>query len=132
MDQYVRLIVDTLRRTGKTDDALRAYCWAKSAVPIELTPGEDPFKAPRASSLNSINFVADAIDAGATDEQLEAAFYAGCQRDKEQGVALREMLKHEKPTSGDLYNAMSPDSRREAFVTFGVRPVLSSFAPRYR
>jgi len=125
MDPNIKVMINTLRRTGKAEDALRDYCWAKQAVPVEpRREHHSPFAAPRATHLMAIARMMDAFDEGSTDERLEGQFLEGVAEDRKmRGIVCRPMRDDAKPPAGELIKAMSPASREKAAEIFGVSAV---------
>lgn len=131
MNPNTAVFVRALRNGKSSDEAMKEYCWAKFAVPIDERRlerfherGGDPMNCPVAWGMSMADAKgADAFDAGASDEEIAAAFEEGLASDRERGVLWRAMREDEKPTAGQLVRAMSSEDRLKAAELLGVANV---------
>jgi hypothetical protein len=127
----IKVFIQALR-TGKSGyQALEEYCWAKSVVPA----WEDDYRRNERSVAGAFSSMAeacasDAFDDGADDGSIAAAFEKGLATDRERGLLWRAMLKHERPTAGQLVRAMSLDEQMKAGELFGYGNVARMFVAR--
>lgn len=134
IDPNIRVFIAALRGGKASRDALRDYCWAKMAVPIndqDLSDMEDPFLCPPRLDLSMSGAMgADAFDDGGTDQEIAKAFAKGLVLDRKRGVLWRVTKDSEHPTHGQLLPAMSAESVMEAGRLLGYGQVAQALVSR--